>query len=352
MRCIGSLFIRAFSGVDFVCTLALQSLLKGPILACGCIYTDAIRIKYLYLRSAGTRPSISIGNNPVLICSLHVNQHRTPAADFGSNRSEMAGLIRCIVPGPKTSRGDIDPLAGHIRCSIHPVVPHVSQRIFCPSIKRGDIAGATYCAASITDNLIILGVPLVNILRHFQRGRGSGNIAGKLHQLPLLTRDGAVMSFPADIGVVIATLGGEVEVVVLQLDLVDAVILIYGNQSDAGILVILCMKIDVTVARIAATGGPVIVQSIGLAQAAHDLVVAAKRHYAPALGFTRALSPQANVPVRAYLLVPVHIQALARTGMGNHVVGSVSRKCHDNVSFQFIYFERVHFNKEHPIRKM
>ena len=43
---------------------------------------------------------------------------------------------------------------------------------------------------------------------------------------------------PADVGVVTGTLGGEVEVVVLQLDLVDVAGRIHGSQSDAGIRII------------------------------------------------------------------------------------------------------------------
>lgn len=163
----------------------------------------------------------------------------------------------------------------------------------------------------------------------------------EIDQLPLLGRSGTDRSLPADIRVVTGTLGGEVEVVVLQLDCVDVAGLILGSQSDAGIRIIPSLRIDVAVARIAFAGGPVVVQSIGLAQAAHDLVIAARSHDAPALGLAGALSPQANVPVVGHLLVPIHIQALACAGMGNHVVGSVSRKCHDNTSFQFVDFERV-----------
>lgn len=170
-------------------------------------------------------------------------------------------------------------------------------------------------------------------------------------QLPLLSRAGADRSFPADIGVVTGTLGGEEEVVVLQLDLVDVAGRIHGSQSDAGIRIIPSLGIDVAVARIAFTGGPVVVQSIGLAQATHDLVIAAKSHDAPALGLAGAPSPQANVPVIGHLLVPIHIQALACAGMGNHIVGSVSRKCHNNTSFQFVDFERVHSIRNIPTGK-
>lgn len=242
-------------------------------------------------------------------------------------------------------------MAGYIRCRIHPAVPHVSQRIVRPSIKRGNIAGATYCATSVSDNLIILGIPLVNILRHFQRGCCSGDVTGEQHQLPLLSRAGADRRFPADVGVVTGTLGGEVEVVVLQLDLVDVAGRIHGSQSDAGIRIIPSLGIDVAVARIAFTGGPVVVQSVVRAQSAHDLVTGAKSLDVPALGVARALGPQANVPVIGHLLVPIHIQAFACAGMGNHVVRNVSRKCHDNTSFQFVNFERVQSIRNIPIGK-
>lgn len=211
-------------------------------------------------------------------------------------------------------------------------------------VQTGDqCAGAPTKERSHTAVLLVPVAPDAG--RHRQNlGASAARVstsALEIDQFPLLGRSGTDRSLPADIRVVTGTLGGEVEVVVLQLDRVDVAGLILGSQSDAGIRIIPSLGIDVAVARIAFAGGPVVVQSIGLAQAAHDLVIAARSHDAPALGLAGALSPQANVPVVGHLLVPIHIQALACAGMGNHVVGSVSRKCHDNTSFQFVDFERV-----------